>query len=94
MHYTNELIVDKKQLFHYIAEFNYREDNIGIDTKPYIDEHPGVQIAPAAPAKGKFIIPGAYVYNSTYEMYPKYSWLQQYQPMDIYRNVFLVYEVK
>jgi MFS family permease len=94
MSYSNEIILDKTNLYHYIAEFNYRYSDILLDTKPFRDANPEYQLAPSVPQKGKFIIPGAFVYNSTYEVFPNYKWLQQYKPVGHYRFVFLLYDVK
>jgi 4-amino-4-deoxy-L-arabinose transferase-like glycosyltransferase len=93
MHYSNETILPKQNLFHYLAEFNYLQTNIPKDVAPFLQQHPGYTIAPKTPATGKFIIPGAYVYNSTYQMYSYYHWLQAYKPLECYRNVFLVYDI-
>lgn len=94
MPYTNEIITNKTKVFNYIAEYNYRLSDVPLDTKPFLDAHPDFSIAPSTPTKGKFIIPGAYVFNTTYEINPRYKWLQQYQPIGHYRYVFLLYNVQ
>ncbi len=94
MHYTNEFIWRKENTFKYIAEFNYRQDNIQRDIQPFLQQHPDYSIAPQSPSKGKFIIPGAYVYNTTYEIHPKYAWLKTNKPVGHYRLVFLLYDIK
>ncbi len=94
MPYTNEFLKDKSKLFNYLAEYNYRPSDIPRDVQPFIQKNPDYIIAPNKPEKGKFIIPGAFVYNSTYEVYSNYAWLKKYQPVGHYRYVFLLYDVK
>jgi len=94
MPYSNELVSNKISLFNYIAEFNYRSSDIALDTKPFRDANPAYKLAPSVPQKGKYIVPGAFVFNSTYEVYPNYKWLQQYKPVGHYRFVFLLYDIK
>jgi hypothetical protein len=94
MHYTNEFIWKKENTFQYLAEFNYKHGEIPHDVQPFLQKHPEYSIAPQHPAKGKFIIPGAMVYNITYESQPKYAWLKKEKPAGIYRLVFLLYDVK
>jgi len=94
MPYTNELIQPKTTLFNYLAEYNYLNGDIPVDTKLFLQQHPDYRIAPSQPQKGKFIIPGAFVFNSTYELNAQYKWLQQYKPVGHYRYVFLLYDIK
>ncbi len=94
MPYTNEFIYPKTNVFEYLAEYNYLNGDVLLDTKPFRDKNPDYRIAPTTPQKGKFIIPGAFIFNSTYELNVNYKWLQQYQPVGHYRYVFLLYEVK
>ena len=94
MSYTNEIVMDKTKIYQYTAEFNYRYSDTAIDTKPFRDANPEYSIAPYKMQKGKFIVPGAFVFNTTYEINANYKWLQQFKPVGHYRYVFLLYNIK
>lgn len=94
MPYTNEFLLNKTKLFRYLAEYNYRPSDIPRDIQPFLAKNVDYRIAPNKPEKGKFIVPGAFVYNTTYEVYSNYAWLKNYQPIGHYRYVFLLFEVK
>jgi hypothetical protein len=94
MPYTNEFLIDKTKLFNYLAEYNYRPGDILRDVQPFLEKNTDFKIAPNKPEKGKYIIPGAYVFNTTYEVHHNYAWLKNYQPIGQYRYVFLLYEIK
>ncbi len=94
MPYSNEFVMNKTKLFHYLAEYNYRHGDIIRDTKPFIDTHPDYRLASSTPQNGKFIVPGAFVFNTTYEVHQQYKWLKEYKPVGHYRYVFLLYDIK
>ncbi len=94
MPYTNELIEPKQNAFYYIAEYNGLYTDVPKDAKGFLNTHPDFALAPSTSTKGKFIVPGAFVFNTTYAINQQYKWLQAYQPIGHYRYVFLLYEVK
>jgi hypothetical protein len=94
MPYTNEFIQPKQNAFNYMAEYNGLYADVPKDTQAFLDANLDYKPAPALPSKGKFIVPGAFVFNTTYEINANYKWLQAYTPIGHYRYIFLLYDIK
>jgi len=90
--YTNEFIAHKKNAWQYVGAANL---NIGQARKfmqQYLDEHPGVKMAPETPQAGKFVL-SIDRYLDTWNT-AKYAWLRKLKPVDHCFHAYLLFDVK
>ncbi|MFT3949998.1 MAG: glycosyltransferase family 39 protein [Agriterribacter sp.] len=90
--YTNEFILDKKFAYQKVGHANLDFGQGYTAAQQYIKEHPDVQFAGSAPAKGRFLI-AAGDYEDKFGEHT-YTWLQHYPPSLHVKHVYFLIEVK
>ncbi|HET9823800.1 MAG TPA: hypothetical protein VFP87_00625, partial [Chitinophagaceae bacterium] len=90
--YTNEFISDKKMAFQYVGAANLEFKQGGLFLQHYLRTHPDVDVVPARPAAGTFVISVA-DYLDIWNRH-QYDWIHRFDPVGQVAYTYLVFRIQ
>ncbi len=92
--YTNAFAGDKKKVYTKMIDSSIDYGQSDSSVNEYVAAHPEFKKPSATPVPGKYAIPMAHVISTNLWDKNPYNWYQKIEPIGLYRNVVLLYEVK
>ncbi|MBX2931064.1 MAG: glycosyltransferase family 39 protein [Chitinophagaceae bacterium] len=93
--YTNELITNKAKVYEKLMDSNIDYGQGGLDAKYFLQQHTDYSTPTAIPQKGKYFVSMDDIVLHKIHNDTSWNWLiQHYEPIGIFRNVYLQYDVK